>query len=139
MLNAVRWMLILPAAIIAYILAYTIFFHIAGWNLGYVISNPEPIVPLPAGIAGAAAFLMVGASVAPAHRGITALILLIVQVAFVSLYLGFYVSGLFQNRPPFAVGLEFAGNLLGVGAGFYLVFRAFGWQGTGPVSRLWRE
>lgn len=137
--NAVRWVLLFPAAVVGYIIGYSVFFHLAGWNLRIVLSNPGPVVPLFAGAAGAVAFVLVGASAAPKHRGVVALVLLITQVVFLSLYVALYASGSFGNRAPLAVGLEFAGNAIGVTAGFYLVFRAFGWHGTGPISRLWRE
>jgi len=136
----VRWIVVVPAAVLSHILFDSIFMHIARWNLGHIwfISDPEPFVPLFSGAAGAFAFVLTGAAVAPNSRGIVALVLLVLQSIVASFVVGLTVGGVIPGQPPLPTGLNFLGNLLGAGVGFYFVFKAFGWRGAGPVSLLWR-
>ena len=136
----VRWIVVVPTAIISDMLFDSVFMHIARWNIGHIwfVSDPEPFVPLFSGAAGALAFVISGAAVAPNSRGIVALILAVLEVIVCSLLLGFFVAGVIPNQSPLAAGVNVLGHVLGAGAGFYTVFRKFGWRGHGNMSLLWR-
>jgi hypothetical protein len=136
----VRWIVVLPAAIISDVLFDSVFTHIVRWNIGHIwfVNDPEPIVPLFSGAAGALAFVITGAAVAPNSRGIVALVLAVLEVIVGSLLLGLFVTGVMPNQSPLAAGLNVLGHVIGAGVGFYAVFRAFGWRGHGNMSLLWR-
>ena len=136
----VRWIAVVPAAVLSHILFDSIFMHIARWNLGHIwfIDDPEPFVPIFSSGAAALAFVLTGAAVAPNSRGIVALVLLVLQSIVASFVVGLIIGGVIPAQPQLPAGLNFLGNLLGAGVGFYLVFRTFGWRGAGPVSLLWR-
>ena len=137
---AVRWIVVVPVAVLSHILFDSIFMHIARWNIGHIwfINDPEPFVPLFSGAAGALAFVLMGAAVAPNSRGIVGLVLLGINVIVASFVVGLIIGGVIAGQPPLPTGLNFLGNLLGAGVGFYIVYKAFGWRGAGPVSLLWR-
>jgi hypothetical protein len=44
--SVLRWLALIPIAIIAYILAYTVFFYLSRWNLRLITSSPEAFAPL---------------------------------------------------------------------------------------------
>lgn len=135
-----RWIAVVPSAVLSHILFDSIFMHIARWNLGHIwfVNDPEPFVPLFSSGAASLAFVLTGAAVAPNSRGIVALALLLLQAIVASLVLGLIIGGVIPGQPPLPAGLNFLGNLIGAGVGFYFVFRTFGWRGVGPVSLLWR-
>src|SRR6266850_5657264 len=87
---AIRWIVVVPAAVLSHILFDSIFMHIARWNIGHIwfINDPEPFVPLFSGTAGALAFVLTGVAVAPNSRGIVGLVLLVLNVIFASLVIG---------------------------------------------------
>ncbi len=136
----VRWIAIVPTAIISDVLFDSVFMHIVRWNIGHIwfVNDPEPFVPLFSGAAGALAFVLSGAAVAPNSRGIVALVLAVLEVIVGSFLLGLFVTGVMSNQSPLAAGVNILGHVLGAGVGFYTVFRAFGWRGHGNMSLLWR-
>lgn len=150
MLNStLRWIAILPASIVVYIATYTVFFHLANWNLGLLSHVPTLIPsdaittlqllfpPAAAGFSGGAALIIVGAAVAPKFRTATALVLLIANILFLTGYIALYLAGASTDRPLLVVIVEFVGSLSGVGVAFAMIANKLGWQPTAPISNLW--
>jgi hypothetical protein len=136
----VRWIVVVPTAIISDLLFDSVFVHIARWIISHIwfVNDPEPFVQLFSGAAGALAFVLSGAAVAPNSRGIVALGLAALEVIVGSLFIAFFVTGVMPHPSPLTAGVNFLGHVLGSAAGFYIVFRAFGWRGHGDMSLLWR-
>lgn len=149
--SVLRWIAVLPASVIAYIATYTVFFHLANWNLGLLNHIPTLIPanaittiqlffpPAAAGFAGGVALIVSGAAVAPKFRTATALVLLIANVVFLTGAITLYLIGVSSDRPLAVVAVEFLGSLSGVGFAFAVVARKLGWQPTAPVSNVWQS
>lgn len=152
MSSALRWVALLPASVIAYIATYTVFFYLANWNLGLLNRMPTLIPseaitavqllfpPAAGGFAGGVALIVSGAVVAPKFRTAAALVLLIANVVFLTVYIGLYLLGVsLEQRPLGVVIVEFLGSLSGVGAAFAVVARTLRWEPIAPVSHIWRS
>ena len=138
-ISVLRWIAVLPAGVIAFILAYTVIFHLAGWNLGLLDRIPALLPvdainvlqvlfpPAVAGFAGGAALIGSGAIVAPRFKTASAVVLVIANVVFLTGYVGLYLLSLSSDRPLAVVIVEYLGSLMGVGIGFAVVAKKYGW------------
>lgn len=140
MFHVVRWIFVIPGAVISFIVAFTVVYWVTTLILMFT-SVPEELVRIyPAGVAGGAGFVLGGVWIAPTYRGATSLVLLILNVAFGTAFLVFFMIGLLgdaEPRPTWHVVTEYVGTLVGSGFALYLVISQLGWDRDTEMSEVW--
>jgi len=134
-----RWIAMIPVAVVGYIAVYTIVFWIATWNLTTFTSVPPELARISAACSGGAAFVFVGTAVAPLYRGFAAIALLSLNAVVLSVGLVLYLQGQMDPRPMWEVLVDFFGGLFGAGATLFWVLKTLGWSKTTRLSSMWRE
>ena len=140
MSHALRWVFVVPGAVISFIVAFTVVYWVTTFTLMFT-NVPEEIVRVyPSGVAGGTGFVLGGVWIAPSCRGATSVVLLTLNVAFGTAFLIFFLLGLLgdaEPRPAWHVATEYLGILVGSGFALYLVISQLGWDRDTEMSKLW--
>ena len=134
-----RWVLVLPAAIIAYIVAHTLIYWVSKFMFFVLLKIPSPWPNILESIAtwnnlvvpvafASVVFIFVGAVVAPYYRGFASIFLFTVHVAVGTFIVTTSVVGIVQDYSLSQVLVVFIFNLIGGGVGLYLVITKYGWS-----------
>lgn len=131
MKTILRWIAVLPAAILSFYVAFTVFVLLERFFVGYYIGSTGDswislyVIPLIASYISSALFIVVGVYVAPSYKKITGLILLVLFCMFD----GMCLLRLFEEF-KIQLLLQIVGQSAGVVMGFIALKDTFQLEGV---------
>lgn len=114
-MTVIRWLLVLPAAVLGYAVAQLVTILVTAFF-------PDAVSQLVGSASTPIGFILLGARVAPTRRLHVGSILAVLMILLHGVYLGWVLLGLGGNYSPLVVWLSFPLGIVASIAGIYVVY-----------------